>query len=170
MVFLDNLNYLFNRINNIDISLLSRTNIQCMLPDAFDLGAFIFSSMLDLTTPPHAHSKMTIWRRILFSINHDINNHTRNFFASPRLMIHLHISTSVPHPLLLAEHRDTHIGSGLGTIDYHLHGYINNLHYYFEFAPLRTRENIILANPLAENIMCLIEAIPPHGALQPNGC
>ena len=126
VVFLDKLGYLFSCINCIDNGLLLRIDIQRLLLDAFDLGAF-FCSMPNLTTSPPTRSKTSIWWRIQFSIRYDINNQPYNISAPPRLMICLDIIASVPCPLPLAARRYTRKGFGLGTIGYHLHGYIGNL-------------------------------------------
>jgi hypothetical protein len=57
----------------------------------------------------------------------------------------------------------------MGDVLYFFYGYIDNLQYCFEFTPLRTRENIILANPLDGRMTCYLEAILPEGALPPDG-
>ena len=83
LVFIDNLGYLFSHIESIDIGLLPQTDIQGLSPDIFNLGNFIFGSMLNLTTFLLAHIEMTIWCRIQFSVNHDVINHIHNFSAPP---------------------------------------------------------------------------------------
>jgi hypothetical protein len=57
----------------------------------------------------------------------------------------------------------------MGDILYYLFSYIGNLQYCFEFAPLRTRHNVIPADPIDGRITCYLEAIPPEGVLPPNG-
>jgi hypothetical protein len=88
-----------------------------------------------------------IWWHIQLAINDDINNHTKNFAIPPQLMLCFDILALVPRPLLVVPHRDARTRSNMGDIGYHLHGYIGNLHYYFEFAPPRTRENISSPTP-----------------------
>jgi hypothetical protein len=55
-----------------------------------------------------------------------------------------------------------------GNILYYLFGYISNLQYCFEFAPLWTHHNVILADPIDGCITCYLEAIPIGGTLPPN--
>jgi hypothetical protein len=47
----------------------------------------------------------------------------------------------------------------MGDVLYFFYSYIGNLQYCFEFAPLWTREIIILANPLDVRMTCYLEAI-----------
>jgi hypothetical protein len=168
VVFLDNLGYLLARIDIVDIGLLLGTDVHHLSPDTFDLGAFVFGSIIDLTTSPPTHLATTIWQRIQASIGPDINKHIRSFIAPPRVMVCFDILALVPHPLLVAACGSACTTSGMGSIGYHLHGYIGNLQYYFEFIPLWMRDNIILANPLDGRITCLIEVVPSKGALPPD--
>jgi hypothetical protein len=57
----------------------------------------------------------------------------------------------------------------MSDVIYFFYGYIGNLQYCFEFALLRTHENIILANPLDGHMTCYLEAVPPKGALPSDG-
>lgn len=169
MIILDNGGNLTSRINNIDIGLHPETEVQRISPNAFDLGAFLVGSMIDLTMTPPIHLQTTIWRRIQFSINPDIANRIHNCHTPPPRMQHFEASVAIPRHLLDAARRETGIGSGFGNIGYKLHGYIGTLHYYFEFAPLRTRENMILADPLEGRIICLLETLLPQQNLPPEG-
>jgi hypothetical protein len=73
-------------------------------------------------------------------------------------MLRFDIETSVPRALLLAAWGDARVGSS-----------ISNLQYCFEFTPLQTRDNLVLANPLDGRMTCYLEGIPPHDALPPVG-
>jgi hypothetical protein len=64
VVFFNNLGRLLARINSINIDLLSDSNIHNLSLGAFDLGIFIFGSMLDLTTSLATRSAMMIWRQL----------------------------------------------------------------------------------------------------------
>jgi hypothetical protein len=83
-------------------------------------------------------------------------------------MVRFDIPTYVPRPLLVAARGDAQLGLATGDILYYLFGYIYNLQYCFEFAPLRTRHNVILADPIDGRITCYLEAIPPEEALPPD--
>jgi hypothetical protein len=86
-VFPNNFGRLIARIDSVNISLLSGSDIHSLSLDTFDLGAFIFGSMLDLTTSLSTHSATTIWRHVQVSISLDINYHIRGFVAPPRVMV-----------------------------------------------------------------------------------
>jgi len=61
VIFFDNLGCLLAHIDYIDIDLLPGIDTQFLSLDAFNLGAFIFGSMLNLTMTPPTHSEMMIW-------------------------------------------------------------------------------------------------------------
>jgi hypothetical protein len=62
VVFFNNLGHLLTRVDSVNIGLLPDSDIHRLSPGAFDLGAFVFGSMLDLMTSPAMRSAMTIWR------------------------------------------------------------------------------------------------------------
>jgi hypothetical protein len=84
-------------------------------------------------------------------------------------MLRFDIETSVPQALLLVARGDARVGSSIGDVLYFFYGYIGNLQYCFEFAPLQTRDNLVLATPLDGRMTCYLEGIPPHDALPPVG-
>jgi hypothetical protein len=96
MVIFNNLSRLLARIHNVNIGLLSDSNIHRLLPATFDMGAFVFGSMLDLMTSLVTCSAMMICRRVQVSISPDINNHICGLIAPPRAMVRFDISVSVP--------------------------------------------------------------------------
>jgi hypothetical protein len=167
VVFIDNLGHILARIDNVNISLLHVSDVQRLSPGVFDLG--VFGSMLDLMASPPTHSASMIWHQVPASISFDINNNIRGFFAPPWVMLCFNIETLVPQALLLAARGDACVGSSMGDVLYFFYGYIGNLQYCFEFTPLRTCENIILANPLDGRMTCYLEAILSEGALTPDG-
>jgi hypothetical protein len=167
VVFIDNLSRLLARIDNVNVGLLPGSDVQPLSPGIFDLG--VFDSMLDLTTSPPTHSSSAIWRQVPASISFDVNNHICGFFVPPWVMLHFNIETSVPWALLLAARGYACVGSSMGDVLYFFYGYIGNLQYCFELAPVRTRKNIILADPLDGRMTCYLEAILPEGALPPDG-
>ena len=63
----------------------------------------------------------------------------------------------------------TEAGMNMGAHLYFFYGYIGNLLYYFEFSPTRTRENIIVADPIYSRMLGRIEAILPDEAFPPAG-
>jgi hypothetical protein len=165
--FIDNLGRLLACVDNVNIGLVPGSIDQRLSPGIFDLG--VFGSMLDLTASPPTRSAMAIWRQVPGSLNFDISNHIRDFFAPPWVMIQFNMEVAVPRALLLVARGDARVGSGMGDVLYFFYGYIGNLQYCFEFAPLCTRENLILANPLHGRMTCYLEAIPPKGELPPDG-
>jgi hypothetical protein len=64
VVFFNNLGRLLVRIDSVNIGLLSDSNIHHLSLGAFDLGAFVFGSMLDLTTSLAMRSATMIWRQL----------------------------------------------------------------------------------------------------------
>jgi hypothetical protein len=91
---IDILGRLLARIDNVNISVLTGSNVQRLSPGVFDLGAF--GSMLDLTASPPTCSASAIWRQVPTSISFDVNNHIRCFFAPPRVMLRFDIENLVP--------------------------------------------------------------------------
>jgi hypothetical protein len=81
VVFFDNLGRLLARANRVNIGLLPNSDIHHLSPGAFDLGAFIFVSMLDLMTLPTTRSAMTIWHRLQVYNAPDVKNHIHRFVA-----------------------------------------------------------------------------------------
>jgi hypothetical protein len=57
----------------------------------------------------------------------------------------------------------------MGDVLYFFYSYIGNLQYCFEFAPLCTRANLILANPLDGHMACYLEAVKLDNDLPPDG-
>jgi hypothetical protein len=96
MVFLDNLSRLLACVDSVNIGLLPDSDIHRLSLGVFDLGAFIFGSMLDLTTSLAMRSATTIWRRLQVYNAPDVNNHIHHFAAPPRVMVHFDIPTLVP--------------------------------------------------------------------------
>jgi hypothetical protein len=94
MVFLDNLGRLLAYVDSVNIGLLPDSDIHHLSLGAFDLGAFIFGSMLDLTTSPATRSATTIWRQL--QVYNAPNNHIHHFIAPPRVMVRFDILTLVP--------------------------------------------------------------------------
>jgi hypothetical protein len=169
MVFFDNLGRLLACVDSVNIGLLPDFDIHRLSPGTFDLGAFIFDSMLDLTTSPATRSATMIWRRLQVYNALDVNNHIHHFIAPPRVMVRFDIPALVPRPLLVVARRDAWLGLATGDILYYLFVCIGNLQYCFEFAPLQTRHNVILIDPIDGCITCYLEAIWPEGALPPDG-
>ena len=80
-------------------------------------------------------------------------------------MAHFIFGVAVPRPLLVAARQTTGAGTNIGAHLYFFYGYIGNLLYCFEFSPTRTRENIIIADPVYGRIEAILpgEAFPPAG-------
>jgi hypothetical protein len=106
VVFFDNLGRLLARVDNVNIGLLPDSDIHHLSPGVFDLGAFVFGSMLDLATLLATRSATTIWRRLQVYNAPDVNNLIHRFVAPPREMVRFDIPASVPQPLLVAARAD----------------------------------------------------------------
>ena len=83
-------------------------------------------------------------------------------------MLHFTFGAVVTRPLVVAPRQATRASTDTGAHNY-FYGYIGNLLYYFEFTPTRTRESIILADPVHGRIFTHVEAnllgqpFPPNG-------
>jgi hypothetical protein len=81
----------------------------------------------------------------------------------------LEMNTSIPKHLLAAVQGGQRQGPGTDDSIYHIFGNIGNLHYCFDFAPIRTRENVIINNPMEGRMACFLEELPPATILPPFG-
>ena len=82
------------------------------------------------------------------------------FLESPlRDMLHQHLDVGIPRELLVAAHRQTTTPQGHAVNQYIYHDYIGNLYYLLEFAPIRTRENMIIANPVRGKLILRVKLI-----------
>jgi hypothetical protein len=84
-------------------------------------------------------------------------------------MLHFDTTTVVHRPRLNAARQVLGYTGGSTNHNYYIYGYIGNLLYCFEFAPERTRENIILAAPLHGRLRIRVENILPGQATPPDG-
>lgn len=83
MVFFDNHSRLLARVDSVNTSLRLNSIDHILSRGEFDRGAFIFGTMLDLTTSSAMRSALTIWRQIQASVSPDINNHIHGFVTPP---------------------------------------------------------------------------------------
>jgi len=164
VVFLDNLSRLLVHVDSVHIALRPDSTAHRLSPGEFDLGSFMFGTMLDLTTSPSTCSSATVWHRIPAYLAPDIDNRIHDFVAPPREMVHFIFGAAIPRPLLVAARQTTGAGTNTGAHLYFFYGYIGNLLYRFEFSPTRTRENIIIDDPIYGHILGRIEAILPGEA------
>jgi hypothetical protein len=169
VVFLDNLSRQLVRVDNVHIALQPDSTAHRLSPGEFDLGSFMFGTMLDLTTSPSAHSSATVWRRIPAYLAPDADNRIYDFVAPPREMVHFAFGAAIPRPLLVAARQSIGAATNTGAHLYFFYGYIGNLLYCFEFSPTRTRENIIIAVPIYGRMLGRIEAILLGEAFPPAG-
>jgi hypothetical protein len=156
------------RVDSVYITLRPDSSMQRLSPGEFDLGNFMFGTMLDLTTTPSTRSSATVWHQVPAYITPSTDNHIHDFIAPPREMLHFTFGAAVTHPLLVATRQATEASTNTRAHNY-FYGYISNLLYFLEFTPTRTRENIILAEPVYGTVFACIEAILPGQAFPPNG-
>ena len=64
IVFLDNLSHQLIRVDSVHIALRPDSTEHRLLPGEFDLGYFMFGTMLDLTMSPSTRANTTVWCRI----------------------------------------------------------------------------------------------------------
>jgi hypothetical protein len=107
-----------------------------------------------------------IWRRIPTYITPVNDNCIHNFIALPRQMLHFTVAAAVPRPLLVTSRQAVGAKNNMGSHNYYFYGYIL---YCLEFAPTHTQENIIIADPVNDQLHACIEAILPGQAFPPNG-
>jgi hypothetical protein len=74
VIFINNLGRQLIHVDNIYITLRPDSNLHRLLPDEFDMGNFMFSTMLDLTMTPSTRSNAMIWRRVPAYIIPNITN------------------------------------------------------------------------------------------------
>lgn len=84
-------------------------------------------------------------------------------------MARFEMNTSVPRHLLVTVQGGPLSGRSTGDSIYHLFDNISNLQYCFDIAPLHTRENVILKDPMEGRIACFLEELPPATILPPFG-
>ena len=60
VVFIENLSRQLIRVDNVHIALRPNSNVHHLSPREFDLGHFMFGTMLDLTTTPSTRSSTTV--------------------------------------------------------------------------------------------------------------
>jgi hypothetical protein len=133
VVFLDNLSHQLVRVDSVHIALRPDSTAHRLSPSEFDLGSFMFGTLLTLTTSPSTCSS---------------DNRIHDFVAPPREMVHFIFGAAIPRPLLVVACQMTGASANTGTHLYFFYGCISNLLYYFEFSPTRTRENIIVTDPV----------------------
>jgi hypothetical protein len=83
VVFLDNLSRLLVCVDNVHITLRPDSTAHRLSPGEFDLGSFMFGTMLDLTTSPSTHLSTTVWRCVPAYLALDIDNCMHDFVAPP---------------------------------------------------------------------------------------
>lgn len=62
--FIDNLGRQLLRVDNVCIALRLDSNLHRLSPDEFDMGNFMFGTMLYLMMTPSTRYSATIWRRV----------------------------------------------------------------------------------------------------------
>ena len=129
----------------------------------------MFGTTLNLTTTPSTRTSATIWRHVPAYLTPDADNSIHDFIAPPREMLQFTFEAAIPRPFLVTARQATRASTGTGAHNYFFYVYIGNLLYYFEFTPTRTRENIIISDPVYGRIFARIEAIQPGQAFPPNG-
>jgi hypothetical protein len=61
VIFVDNLSHQLTRIDNVYIALRPDSDLHRLSPGEFDMGHFMFGTMLDLMTTPSTRSNAIIW-------------------------------------------------------------------------------------------------------------
>jgi hypothetical protein len=95
-VFIDKLGRQFIRVDNVYIALRPDSDLHRPSPYEFDLGHFMFGTMLDLTMTPPTRSSAMIWCRIPTYITPVNDNRVNDFIAPPRPMLHFTMVAAVP--------------------------------------------------------------------------
>jgi hypothetical protein len=139
-------------VDNVNIALRPGSDAHHLSPGEFDLGHFMFVSILDLMTSPSTCYDITIWRCVPTYLVPDTDNRIHDFVGQPRDMHHFTLGAAVPRPLLRAT-------TNAGAHYYSFYGYIGNLLYYFNFDIHRTINNVILADPVQGNLHIKVEGI-----------
>lgn len=101
-IFIDNLGHQLIHIDNVYIALGPDSGLHRLSPNEFDMGHFMFGTMLDLTTTPSTRSSTTIWRRVPAYVIPNIINRIHDFIALPRDMLRFAIDATIHRPLLVA--------------------------------------------------------------------
>lgn len=109
LVFIDNLNHQLVRVDDIHITLCLDSNLHRLSPGEFDLGHFMFGTMLDLTMTPSTRSSTTIWHRLPTYITLDADNRIHDFATLPREMLHFTFGAAITRPLLVAARQATRV-------------------------------------------------------------
>ena len=96
VVFLDNLSRQLVCVDSVHIALRHDSTVHRLSPSEFDLGSFMFSTMLNLTTSPTTRSSAAVWHRIPAYLAPDVDNHIHDFIAPPREMAHFIFEAAIP--------------------------------------------------------------------------
>lgn len=148
MVFIDDSGHQLFCIERVYIGLCFGTDLPRLSPGEFISGYLMFGDMMDLSTSPPTRYTPTIWRRVPVDIILTPATRLHDYATPPRHMLHFDTTTAVRRPHLDAARQVLGYTGGSTNHNYYTYRYIGNLLYCFEFAPERTRENIILAAPL----------------------
>jgi hypothetical protein len=159
VVFIDNLSRQLVRIDNVNITLRPGFDAHRLSPGEFDLGHFMFGSMLDLTTSPSTRYDITIWRRVPAYLVPDADNRIHDLVAPPWDMHHFTLGAAVPRPLLVAARQEIRATTDTRAHYYSFYGYIGNLSYCFKFDIHRTINNVILADPVQGSLHIKVAGI-----------
>ena len=122
VVFLDKLSHQLVYVDKVHITLWPDSNIHRLSPGEFDLGHFMFGTMLDLTMAPSTCSITMIWRYV------DADNHIHDFVIPPRDMLHFTFGAAVTRLLLIKACQATCASTGIGAHNY-FYDYIGTLLY-----------------------------------------
>jgi hypothetical protein len=98
VVFLDNLGREFLHVDNVYIAAKPNTELHRLSPSEFDVGHFMFDTMLDLTTSPPSCSNTTIWCRVPAYIIPNGDNRLHDFIAPPRDMLDFNLVVAIHCP------------------------------------------------------------------------